>query len=94
MYTYHVLLLMHKNLNNVVPDVLFNFQMNILSILILHAKIVSSMLPTVMYYVEHVPGNALSTIRAQQISNGLPQDMKTLRFSLFKRSIKNYILNQ
>ena len=29
-----------------------------------------------------------------KIWNDLPHDMKTLRFSLFKRRIKNYILNQ
>ena len=63
MYTYHVLLFMYKNLNNIGPGVLFSFQMNIwMFILTLHANSIGCILLS----VEHVPGNALFTIRAQK----------------------------
>ena len=61
-----------------------------MSILILHAKIVSCILPT----AEHGARQRTLHYQGPKTWNDLPHDMKTLRFSLFKRNIKNYILNQ
>ena len=63
MYTYDVSLFLYKNLHNVVPDVLFKFQMN--TDVYSHLTRQNFKLQAA-YTVQHVPGRALSAIKAHK----------------------------
>ena len=90
MYTYHVLLFMYKNLNNVVPDALFSFQMNT----DVHSHFTRQNCKLHAPYCRTRTRQRTLYYQDPKIWNDLPQYMKTLRFSLFKRNIRNYILDQ
>jgi len=90
MYTYHVLLFMYKNLNNIGPGVLFSFQMN----MDVHSHFTRQHCRLHTAFCRTRTRQRTLHYQGPKIWNDLPHDMKTLRFSLFKRRIKNYILNQ
>ena len=90
MYTYHVLLFMYKNLNNVVPDVLFYFQMNTN----VHCHFTCQNCKLHAAYCRLCTRQCTLYYRGPKIWNDFLHDMKTLRFEQPLNSIKNYILNQ
>ena len=76
---------MYKNFNNVEPGVLFNFQMN----MDVHSHFTQQNCKRHAAYCRTRTRQRTLHYQGPKIWNDLPHDMKTLHFSLFKRSIKN-----
>ena len=79
MYTYHVLLFMYTNLNNVGPGVLFSFQMN----MDVHSHFTRQHCRLHTAFCRTRTRQRTLHYQGPKIWNDLPHDMKTLRFSLF-----------